>query len=354
MDILAIYQFCTFGGVERVLLNRAMAFQSQNRDVNISVGYLYDTGALSSFKHFIQFKQLDRYITPYVLPKNFSFARKRYDIVQIFDTPQVFDRLEGLDNVFVECHTPYIENRKYLNQLPPKIRGILVPSAAFRSLLEQEFPQLRNIFILANPVPEDFYGPAVSAEIFAKRPLAYLARMDPLKNFPEAAQIFSSVQNREDIFQIVIGQGAKLNEQLPFLQDRHILQNTVLREKIGFEKVPQFTDMVKKHRGVFLSPSTGESFGLSAAEFICRGVPVLLSDIAPHRDLVQNDRRFLYPLGDIPGAREKISVLLDNWDGMSRDITPYGEKFSSAAFLRNWDSLIHQFDIQRNRQFSTQ
>jgi glycosyltransferase involved in cell wall biosynthesis len=293
---------------------------------------------------------LEKYISPFLIPGDYSFDIKRYDLIQIFDTPQVFDQLENLDNIFVECHTPYIDNRKYLNQLPSNIRGIIVPGRAFQSLLENEFPQLRPIFVLANPVPDDFYGPAVSAEVFTKRPLAYLARMDHLKNFPEAAGIFASVQNREDVFQIVIGQGAAINDQLALLKDENILHNTMMREKIGFEKVPLLTDMVKKHRGIFLSPSRGESFGLSAAEFICRGVPVLLSDIAPHRDLVCNDSRFLYPLGDVHAARRKLIAILDNWEEMSNEITPYGEKFRSAAFLRNWESFIEQFDIRERKK----
>jgi glycosyltransferase involved in cell wall biosynthesis len=98
--------------------------------------------------------------------------------------------------------------------------------------------------------------------------------------------------------------------------------------------------MIKNHRGLFLSSSRGESFGLSAAEFISAGVPVLLSDITPHRELVNDDEQFLYPLGDIQAAREKILRLLDGWEEASKSMEAYGQKFRGEAFLAGWQRFL--------------
>ncbi len=343
MDILVIYQFCSFGGVERVLLNRALAFNSHDLKVVISVGYLQDFGALDSFKRYIQANHLEKNILPFILPSDFSFDQTKYDLIQIIDTPQVLGKTIASDSVFIECHTPYIENRQYLKELPKNIKGIIVPSKSFRSLLMAEFPELLDIFVLPNPIPDEFFGMVKTPNIYRKRPLTYLSRIDTLKNFYEAIQIFKSVQDREDIFQIVIGQGESLKHGISLLEQEHLMGNTLLRDKILFEKVPSLINLVRQHRGVFISPSKGESFGLSAAEFICGGIPVLLSDIPAHQELVNHDDRFLYPLGNIDCAREKLISLLVDWDAMSTTVTTYGDKFKNASFIKNWYLFLQKY-----------
>ncbi len=343
MDILVIYQFCSFGGVERVLLNRAMAFKSLNYNITMSVGYLEDFGALNSFKKYVRDNHLDKEILPFLIPNDFSFAKKRYDIILIIDTPQILEKASSEQNVFIECHTPYIENRQYLKDLPQNIKGIIVPSKSFRSLLINEFPGLMDISVLPNPVPDEFFETKPVDNVFGERPLTYLARIDALKNFYEAVQIFESIQNYKDVFLMVIGQGETVDQKLALLGQKQSLGKTFLRGNISFDDVPILTSLVEQNRGVFISPSKGESFGLSVAEFICGRVPVLLSDIPAHQELVNYDDRFLYPIGNIGAAKKKLTNLLDNWDTMSTTITAYGEKFRYDSFINNWLLFLNEY-----------
>jgi glycosyltransferase involved in cell wall biosynthesis len=343
MDILIIYQFCTFGGVERAVLNRAKTFKKYQQNVRLSIGYLQDHGALSSFQTYIHTNQLNDCLSAFLITADTWQNLDQYDIVLNIDTPQIFEHTLRASNVFVECHTPYIENRQYLKSLPQNIKGLIVPSEAFKTLVVSEFRQLPPIFVLPNPVPEEFFNIpfAPNERIFSKSPLAYLARLDELKNFAEAQRIFNLFAKNEKVMFAVVGRGAEDIALINKLISQKILDKTFFRDQIDFDAVPAFIQMVKNHQGVFISPSKGESFGLSAAEFISAGVPVLLSDIAPHKELVNGDEMFTYPLGNIFAAKVKILNILMHWEDASNTMKSYGKKFQGDSFINAWQSIVN-------------
>jgi glycosyltransferase involved in cell wall biosynthesis len=342
MNVLLIYQFCTFGGVERMVLNRTMTFRKHDLDVRLSVGFLQDyRGALHSFQDYIRSQGLEQWLSAFIISEESFPGLNHYDLVLNIDTPQVFDRTSKAGNLFVECHTPYVENRQYLKNLPENVRGLLVPSESFKSLLLGEFDPLPPIYVLPNPVTDEFFNLTRGREngIFSRRPLAYLARLDDLKNIDEAMMIFETLAGDDRMMFALVGRGAEEGRLLGELENKHLLGKTFLRDQLGFGDVPAFIRMVRDHRGIFLSPSKGESFGLSAAEFISGGVPVLLSDIPPHRELVNHDLRFLYPLGDIGLAREKIFHLVEEWDKASQSMLDFREKFRGIHFIKAWSQF---------------
>ena len=343
MNILIIYQFCTFGGVERAILNRARTFRKYHQNVHISVGYLRDYGALGSFQTYIHANRLDDCLSAFLIQEHAMPDLSLYDFVFNIDTPQIFNRTRHVRNMFVECHTPTFKNRQYLKALPKNIRGILVPSKAFEAILAEEFEELPPIFVLPNPVTEDFFyiPSSVQERIYFAAPLAYLARVDDeLKNFSEAARIFELFVHDKNIMFAVVGRGAGAVHLLSSLESRKILGKTFLRSQIDFDAAPAFVRMIKNHRGMFISSSKGESFGLSAAEFISAGVPVLLSDIGPHKELVNSDEKFIYPLGDIHSAKDKIIKILNQWDEASKTMESYGQKFHGDSFIAAWQEFL--------------
>jgi len=348
MDILIIYQFCTLGGVERVILNRAKAFKKHAQDVHISVCYLEDYGALRSFREYIRLNSLDEQINAVLIDDKLFSNLEKYDFVFIIDTPQMFEHTQDAKNIFVECHTPYIQNRQYLKDLPSNVRGILVPSLAFKNILLREFSTLPPVFVLPNLVAEEFFSiPLEKNFIYPKRPLAYLARLDELKNYIEALDIFELFAQDENIMFAIAGNPINLSQRrfLTLLREKGILGKTFLRYGVGFNAVPDFIRLVKSHRGIFISPSLGESFGLSAAEFMSAGIPVLLSDIDAHRELVNMDGQFLYKSHDILSAKNKIVSMLENWDSVSSIITSYAQKFTANPFISSWQEFINHQDV---------
>ena len=343
MKILVIYQLCSFGGVERVLLNRAKTFRKYHQNVKISVGYLHDYGALASFQAYIHINKLDEYLSAFLIEQETFPDMNQYDFVFNIDTPHVFAQTHHARNIFVECHTSIVQNRQYLRALPKNVRGLLVPSNSFKSILKEEFELLPPISVLPNPVTEEFFDISVATEdrIYSAIPLAYLARLDDeLKNFSETARIFELFANDRNIMFAIVGRGAEDANLLHDLEDKMMIGKTFLRSQIDFDAVADFVKIIKSHRGILVSSSRAESFGLSAAEFISAGVPVLLSNIGSHAELVDGDDKFLYPVGEIQLARDKITKLLHQWDEASQAVKSYGEKFSGASFIRAWQGFL--------------
>jgi len=342
MDVLIIYQYCTFGGVERVVLNRAQAFKTSDYNVHLSVGYLHDSGALKSFQDYISEHGLNNHLKAFLISNSTNLNYDAYDYIFIIDTPQVFGQIQNVDNVFIECHTSYIENRQYLGNIPENIQGIIVPSKSFRSLILDEFSQLPPVFVIPNPVPENFYSFDSHAEIyFVKRPITYFGRLDSWKNYDEALRIFSYFSNDPDKMFIIIGNGADDKKILKSLEKDGLLAKSLLRSGIEFDHATYLINLVKAHKGVFISPSKGESFGLSVAEFMCGGVPVLVSKIPAHEELLEDDEKFLYPLGDLQTAKKKITQIFQNWETYSVKMTEYAQKFRGHQFLKAWDEFIN-------------
>ena len=345
MDILVVYQFCTFGGVERVVLNRAQSFRKHGLDVNIHIGYLRDRGALASFNAYLQANNLRGRVNPFIFPKDLAHDWGKYEYVFIVDTPDVFAASTAAKNVHVECHTPYIQSRQYLRELPAHIKSIIVPSRAFKDIIESEFDTLPEVRVFPNPVADEYLNLKAPAKetIFTRRPVTYFARVEDLKNFIEAARIFETIADQDDLMYWVVGENADEKQVIQSLERKGLLAKSFLRSHVDFNRVTDLVRMVKGHRGVFLSPSKGESFGLSAAEFISGGVPVLLSDISPHVELVGGDERFIYPLGDVTTAREKLLWLFANWDEASQIMTSTGKKFDGENFIRSWREFVERY-----------
>ncbi len=348
MKVLIIYQFCTFGGVERVILNRAKALKKYGQNVHISVCYLRDYGALRSFQEYIQLNSLTEQIFAFLMDNTILSDLGNYDLILNIDTPQLFEDTRNAKNLFIECHTPYIQNRQYLKDLPPNVCGVLVPSLAFKNILLGEFSNLPPITVLHNPVSEEFFSiPLETNTIYHKRPLAYMARLDDLKNYAEAFNIFEKFSQDENVMFAVVGKATSVSQRrvITLLREKGIIGKTFIRNEIDFSAVPDFINLVKSHRGIFVSPSLGESFGLSVAEFMSAGTPVILSEIEAHRELVNGDERFLYKIGDVISARDKIMDILADWEGNSTLISSYAQKFSAETFYFSWQEFVINYDI---------
>jgi glycosyltransferase involved in cell wall biosynthesis len=341
MKLLWIYQFCTFGGVERIILNRIEAFKNSGLDVKVDMVFCKDAGGFESFHHYIKKFDLSKYINLHIFYGDFTKSLKvdQYDLVLNIDTPNTFWFLNECKHLYVECHTAYKKNRKYLSFLPENVKALIVPSQAFMKEINSE-PKL--IYVLPNFVSEIFlkntYGEQKA--IFNKRPIAYLGRLDEVKNIQEVLEIFKEFRNRDDIIYFIIGAGVTKRGFIKKLRELDLLRKSVIRTKVDFDKVPQFFHLLKTHKGILISPSRSESFNLTVAESIASAVPVIASDIPPHRNLLRFNPNFLYPLGNTKEAKEKIHDLLDHWDHCSETIRSYAEPLRQNSFIEAWNHFV--------------
>jgi glycosyltransferase involved in cell wall biosynthesis len=336
------YYWATSGGVERVFLNRGEALLRQYPKMEIELYFYDDCGGVAL---------IDRYSKARNLSDRLRVVRKfdssRYDVVFVVDTPQLLaDHPSVEEKMIMECHTPYAENRTYLRDWQNRLKTLIVPSSGFLPVVEGECPALRGkITVVRNFVPRlppmdrPLSLPAWRAPLFL-----YFSRIDELKNFVEFVEGISSARQycargREPLG-IVCGQMLPGYPLLDVIDKNHVRGSIAVLPPVPFETSHVLMQMLRQKKAVFVSPSKGESFGLSAAEAMTAGLPVILSDIPPHAALVSNRTKFLYPLGDVRQLAKKMAAFDEQYDELAAECVELSREFSEEAFLADWEHLF--------------
>lgn len=338
LDLLYVYKVATFGGVERVLLNRAEVFKFHGVDCRMSLYFYEDKGALSDIKQYVASRGLDSQVL---------FAGQieadRYDYIVAIDTPEILQARLPHGKIIFECHTTYHESRRYLQDLPDWVRLVLVPSAAAQMDIVARYPHVRDkLQVVRNCIPSAVAADEEGGVFWQKQPILYLGRMDGHKNVTEVLDVFTAYRQAygDDPFLLLVGPVEKDIDLNAEIRQRGISGRVVVLPPVAFDKVAHLLSLVKKHRGIFLSSSKGESFGLSAAEALSAGMPVLLSGIPAHLELVQHNMKYVYPLGDARGGAWKLREICSSYDAAAHDAEVLGQQFSAEHFLSDWQRFL--------------
>lgn len=345
LDVCFVYQWATYGGVERVFLNRARAFEANGEDVRVDVYYCADGGGLNSFVDTIRRAGLERTIRVVGV-----FDAARYDVVFVIDTPDMLpNHLSGNTRWVVECHTPYLSGRTYLDSLPQHVKEVVVPSHTFAKALVAERPMLVNrVRLLRNCVSPHMEGPLPKLPSWRKRSLLYFGRLDELKNPQGFLDLLSELELRRPGTHLGVIVGPEVpGYDLDGRIERTGLRGRVLRiPPLHFIKTSQFLMAWRYQGGVMVSPSRGESFGLAAAEAIAAGIPVLLSAIPEHSELLGGDAGHLYDPDDPVAGADRIEEMFTCYDESSARMERCSSKFDDMAFIEDWTALIQDFGVR--------
>lgn len=342
MKILFIYQFLTFGGVESVLRNR-LKFLTKD-SVKVDLLFLYDLGAKEIYK--------ESNIGKIYIERNLKkikniITQNSYEYAVSIDTPQIHEVLNSFHksfNVILEVHTGYYENREYIRKkyLPHNTKLLIVPSRTFKKVIQKELGNLEiPIYELPNPVDMSFFDTAApNFKNIDSIPILWVGRLDSLKNWTEAVEIFKILDkkdtNRKYEFVFVGGYRSIRFEIENFkikLEEANIIQKTIWFPFINYKDMPLLYRMVSSRGGLLLSTSTSESFGMTVAESMAARCPIVASNIDAYKELLDNGKGgFLYELGNIYDAVNKINELLNNQDIRNEKI-----EYSYKKALNNFD-----------------
>jgi glycosyltransferase involved in cell wall biosynthesis len=334
------YYWATSGGVERVFLNRSEALLRRYPELEIDVYFYNDLGGAGLFTRYSKARNLDDRLR---VIKTFDPAR--YDVVLVVDTPQFLTDYPAIqDKVLMECHTPYAEHRTYLREWQTRLKSLVVPSSGFLGVIESECPSLRGkVKVVSNFVPHlpepdrALALPAWRGSLFL-----YFSQINLHKNVTEFIQAVSYARRhlRMEPLGIVCGQRDP-GYPLPDVIDKNQVRGSiVILPPVPFQSSHVLMQMMRKKRAVFVSCSKGESFGLSAAEAMTAGLPVILSDIPPHATLVSNRAKFLYPLGDVRELSMKMAAVTEQYDELAAECVELSHAFSEETFLADWERLF--------------
>lgn len=334
------YHWATSGGVERVFLNRSEALLRRYPKLEIEIYFNYDCGGVALIERYSQVRKLgDR------LRVVKTFDPSRYQAILVVDTPQLLvEHPSILNKVYMECHTAYAKHRIYLQEWQTRLQCLIVPSMEFLRVVEAECPALRGkIKVVRNFVPRLPEGerlwplPAWRAPLFL-----YFGRIDEHKNLGEFIDGVASAGQylQKETMGIICGQIDPAYSLMGAIEKGHARGTIAVLPPVPFENARVILKMMRQKRAVFVSCSQGESFGLSVAEAMTAGLPVILSDIPPHAALVGNRPKFLYPLGNVRELGRKMAAAAEQYDELAEECSDLSSEFSEESFLEDWEGVF--------------
>lgn len=140
--------------------------------------------------------------------------------------------------------------------------------------------------------------------------ICFLSRIAPMKNLDFALRVLSQVQTPVDF--AVYGPV----ESKSYWHECQTLASRLPKHiQVTYEGEVRPTDVVPtlSHHDLFLLPTRGENFGHVIHEALKAGVPALISDQTPWRDLEKQGVGWVVPLHDVQGYVDAIEQVA-NWD----------------------------------------
>jgi len=346
--MLTIYRCATLGGVERILLNRAHVFQNSKLNIHYDILFWENGTAKEKFIEYLIQNNLDSFVKVVE-----SLEPDHYDYIFSIDVPEVLNFVNH-EKLFIECHTGYPENRRYLSSLPSDINGIIVPSQSFAEeiKLELPLPLVDRVHLLSNIVylsDVQLFNDELSV-IYSKIPVVYLGRLDRKKKVEEVIRSVSLYnKNTDDLCLFLVGEVISHEINLRKLLYKYdMINRTVYLPAIRFDKVGRLLEFIKRHKGIYMSASTKESFGMSTAEAIAIGVPVLVHDNPAHHYLLNGEDTYLFQSKDYSTIIKKMRAILSNYELHSTKMLQLSSRLQSN-FLKEWHELIKASEFRGGR-----
>lgn len=339
--ILIVYQFATFGGVERILLNRAEAFKYFNLNYKMYLYFYEDFGALDALKEYILANDLQDFVEVI-----HEYNPSDYEFIVSIDTPQIFeDKRIQLSDIIIETHTIEKQYREYLDIYKDDVKKVIVPSKSFYNQLKSEYEHFDNLEILDNFVPWDIKeknNELITLPNWEKNIIFYFGRIDDNKNIKDLilAYDYYLKNYKNDLLLLIVGNIDPEYKLTELIDELNLNGNIVILPPISFDNIPIFLNTMKKENAIFISSSKGETFGLSAAEAISYEIPVILSDIDAHSNLVDNKNIYLYEQGDIVDLSSKIDNMINNYNKSVKELMNIKESFSAHNFKKEWENIF--------------
>jgi len=206
---------------------------------------------------------------------------------------------------------------------------ILLSEFTKRDILKA-IPFRGNAFVLNNFVPDIFFKNSVRRHNEANGQLKLMAAgtLKELKNFEYLLEVFKYLKDQE-IYLDIFGAGDKTKYEQVIKADNLKVRMMGYRE----DMTTVFTEY-----DMFILPSKFEGFPLVVFEAMASGVPLLLSNIAPVKSIV-NEHAVYFELDNAEAAADVINSVWDkkiDIDNMAKNAKTYAEgKVRREIYINN-------------------
>ena len=142
--------------------------------------------------------------------------------------------------------------------------------------------------------------------------LVFISRISPKKNLDYALKILSNINF--DLSFTIFG---PIEDKIYWKKCLRIIENLPNNIRIDYKGILDPSDVVRELSAydLFFFPTKGENFGHVIAESLCAGVPLVISDTTPWRNLENYGIGYDIPLDDVDGFINKLKFYSNMSDG---------------------------------------
>jgi phosphatidyl-myo-inositol alpha-mannosyltransferase len=360
--IVSEYYYPLLGGITENVHHTALSLAARGHDVTIVTSHVKN-GHVNGKEPCREATRVMRIGRSFRIPSNGSIARgtiglhlfremRRFFLDQRFDvvhthSPLVFT-LPPIAVIAAPCpsigtfHTYFDRSRVYerfhgilQQQFLDRLDAVTAVSHSCVDSLSRYFT-LRQPRIIPNGIDVDLFHPgAARLAKFdrSKLTLLFLGRFEKRNGFPLMLDAFRRVrERRDDVRLVVVGDGA-----LRFHYERLVPEP--LRADVHFEGyVLSERPSYYATCDIFCSPITKASFGITLLEAMASGKPIVATDNAGYRDLLDEEEAVLTPSGDAEAFAAALLELLDDPD--RRTAMGLSGREKSLGF--SWERVVDQ------------
>lgn len=171
-----------------------------------------------------------------------------------------------------------------------------------------------DYLIVPNGVDTSHFSPSgkkhKKIEKIEGKKLLFLGRLDTRKGLGQLLPAFKLLQKEMDIHLIVAGKGPEKPRYEKFVKENNLSERTHFLGYIPNEELPS----IYRSCNIYCSPALGgETFGIVLLEAMASGTPVVSSNIAGYRQVINDgENGLLFDPHSPQDIKQKISRLLQN------------------------------------------
>ena len=341
----------TFGGVEHHVESIGRRLVDRGFEVTVFSRLGYGDSTLTNYRgmHVKQVRALSSKHLEAISASavsTLSAMRNRFDILhyhavgpgsvsplpRYFSSAKIVQTIHGLDaerSKWGGLASAYLQSATWLSARVPDATVVVSQELQehFRKRYGRETVHIPNGIVhhVQRPanIIADRYG------LSRGRYVLFVGRLVPEKNPDLLIDAYKTVST--DLPLVIAGGTSHSDDFLDQLRDSAKQDERV--RMIGYVFGDEL-DELYSNAGIFVLPSALEGLPLALLEALSMGVPIVASDIAPHREVLERDQPGgrLVPVNDVRGLGQKLSAVIDDLEYEAK-----GAESLRARVLKEYD-----------------
>jgi len=221
-----------------------------------------------------------------------------------------------------------------------KIKKIIAVSNAATEQLKK-IVGISNAKVIYNGVDIKKYNPDLPKPFKMGTPqLLFVGNLYPTKNVKFIVKSMKKIlEDFPKAHLQIVGGGTEFENIKSQINKYNLEKQIELVGRVSNEELPLRCSSCD----IYMSASKFETFGLPIIESMACGKPAILSNIPPHKELVEKSNAgILFENNDVPSMKEGIKQIISNYETYSNNSRKFAEKYDWLEIAKNVSKIYEQ------------